>query len=121
MKMVPESPPTGRDWSFSGWLDLFRGLAALAVLYGHSRPLFFTSLSPGQSPHLLTRALYVLSGFGHQAVMVFFVLSGFLVGGTVIRTARDGRWSWRRYATQRGTRLYIVLIPALLLTLCWDY
>ncbi len=111
--------PTNRDPAFSGWLDLFRALAAFAVLLGHARALFLTSTT-GAEPVWL-KPLYLLSGYGHQAVMVFFVLSGYLVGGTVIRASRDGRWSWGDYLLRRGTRLYIVLIPALLLTLCWDY
>lgn len=120
--MAPGSlaPTSDRDLAFSGWLDLFRGLAAFAVLYWHARVLFLSSIAEGQSYSPVVRALYVLSGYGHTAVMVFFVLSGYLVGGTVIRAVRDGRWSWRRYLLQRGTRLYVVLIPALLLTLAWD-
>jgi peptidoglycan/LPS O-acetylase OafA/YrhL len=114
-------PPNQRESAFSGWLDLFRALAAFAVLYGHARVLFMSSMAPGQRESVLTRALYFLSGYGHTAVIIFFVLSGFLVGGTVIRAVREERWSWRRYGLQRATRLYIVLIPALFLTLSWDY
>jgi peptidoglycan/LPS O-acetylase OafA/YrhL len=94
-------------------------MAAFAVLYGHARTLFLTSATGTESLHV--KLLYLLSGYGHLAVMVFFVLSGYLVGGTVIRACRDGRWSWGDYLLRRGTRLYIVLIPALVLTLCWDY
>lgn len=111
--------PAPRDSAFSGWLDVFRALAAFAVLYSHARALFLTSAT-GAEPFSV-KVLYLLSGYGHLAVMVFFVLSGYLVGGTVIRAVRDGRWSWSDYLLRRGTRLYIVLIPALLLTLCWDY
>ena len=66
------------------------------------------------------RALYILSGYGHLAVMIFFVLSGFLVGGAVVRAVQNGRFSWRHYLIQRLTRLEVVLIPALFLTLAWD-
>lgn len=111
--------PANRDSAFSAWLDLFRALAAFAVLWSHARTLFLASAT-GTEP-LWVKALYVLSGYGRPAVMVFFVLSGYLVGGTVIRACRDGRWSWGDYLLRRGTRLYVVLIPALVLTLCWDY
>lgn len=47
--------------------------------------------------------------------MVFFVLSGFFVGSSVVRSYRAGRWSWRWYANQRLTRLYVVLLPAIFL------
>lgn len=52
--------------------------------------------------------------------MIFFVLSGFLVGGSVISSVRKGSWSWKGYLLRRMTRLWVVLIPALLLTLFWD-
>jgi len=114
------SPPNvARDLAFSGWIDFFRGVAALAVLYSHARVLFLKSMAPDYAISIISRGMYFLSGYGHISVMVFFVLSGFLVGGTVIRARRDDRWSWRRYAIQRGTRLYVVLIPALLLTAVW--
>jgi len=54
------------------------------------------------------------------AVIVFFVLSGFLVGGSVMRTMSRGTFSWKRYLFQRMTRLWIVLIPALLLGAALD-
>ncbi len=63
---------------------------------------------------------YFVTGFGHQAVMIFFVLSGFLVGGAVVSRHDAGRWSWSDYAITRMTRLWIVLLPALLLTALWD-
>ncbi len=52
--------------------------------------------------------------------MVFFVLSGFLVGGSVLAARQKGTWSWSGYALRRMARLWMVLIPALLLTLLWD-
>jgi peptidoglycan/LPS O-acetylase OafA/YrhL len=46
---------------------------------------------------------------------VFFVLSGYLVGGSVLRAMALDRWSWRSYLLNRVTRLYTVLVPALVL------
>jgi peptidoglycan/LPS O-acetylase OafA/YrhL len=121
MTTAPLAPAvSSRDRAFSGWLDAFRALAAFAVLYSHCRTSFLWSVSPGMVLSIPSRVMYFLSGFGEEAVIVFFVLSGYLVGGTVIRSVRERRWSWRRYLLQRGTRLYVVLIPALFLTLAWD-
>jgi peptidoglycan/LPS O-acetylase OafA/YrhL len=53
-------------------------------------------------------------------VIVFFVLSGFLVGGSVIKAHRQGQWRWTGYLSRRLSRLWIVIVPALLLTLFWD-
>src|SRR5208282_4394039 len=98
--------------------DLIRGLAALGVVYCHARVLLIQSVSNGIRP--IDRVLYLLSGYGHSAVMVFFVLSGYLVGGSVVRATTSGRWSWGDYLLARGVRLYLVLVPALLLTALWD-
>ena len=52
--------------------------------------------------------------------MASFVLSGFFIATSVVRSATLQRWSWRDYLVNRCTRLYVVLIPALALTLAWD-
>ncbi|MDR3792606.1 MAG: acyltransferase [Terracidiphilus sp.] len=96
-------------------MDLLRGVAALGVLLGHWRDAFFVDYQDAGSSSLLLRAFYGASGLGHQWVIVFFVMSGFLVGGSVLRAQETGRWSWRVYLLTRLTRLYIVLLPALLL------
>ena len=49
-----------------------------------------------------------------------FVLSGFLIGGHVSKAAQSGRWSATDYILRRGSRLLIVLVPALLLTALLD-
>lgn len=111
-----------RGSASSDHLDLVRGIAAIAVLLGHLRNLFFVdfSQSAGNS-NPLVKFVYFVTGFSHYAVMIFFVLSGFLVGGTVLRGRIDGTWSWKLYSTNRLTRLWIVLIPALLLGAIWDH
>jgi peptidoglycan/LPS O-acetylase OafA/YrhL len=100
--------------------DLVRGLAAVAVLIYHVRYRFFLDYKDLGARDSLSLAWYTLTSFGHDAVMVFFVLSGFLVGGTVIRAFRERRWNPRHYVLSRATRLYVVLVPALALTLFWD-
>jgi peptidoglycan/LPS O-acetylase OafA/YrhL len=96
-------------------LDALRGFAAFSVLLNHWRDAFFADYSalPHHNPAMA--AAYVAAGLGHQWVIVFFVMSGYLVGGSVLRSVAGGRWSWRGYLLSRLTRLYIVLLPALLL------
>ena len=101
-------------------LDAIRGLAALLVFFGHLRALFFVPYPSVLHPNALITALYFVDGFGHTAVMVFFVLSGFLISSSVFRSLETKRWSWGWYAQNRLTRLYVVLIPALLLGAFWD-
>ena len=102
-------------------LDAIRGAAALLVFWSHVRALFFVPFGSVLRPNVLTRALYFLDGFGHASVMVFFVLSGFLISSSVFRSLETKRWSWGWYAQNRLTRLYVVLIPALLLCALWDH
>jgi peptidoglycan/LPS O-acetylase OafA/YrhL len=106
----------------SDHLDLMRGGAALLVMLGHLRNLFL--VSPAElagNAGVLVKFVYLISGFSHFAVMIFFALSGFLVGGSVIRGRLEGKWSWSAYFATRLTRLWIVLIPALLLGALWDH
>ena len=102
------------------YLDCLRGLAALLVVVEHLRAFLFVPFPQVVSPGVITKAFYLVTGLGHQAVMIFFVLSGFLVGGSVITALQRGKWSWRTYLLRRMSRLWVVLIPALLLTLFWD-
>ncbi|MBF4163998.1 acyltransferase family protein [Nocardioides acrostichi] len=100
-------------------VNLLRAVAAVAVLASHFRVLLFKDYD--DVPHTLVNfALYGVTSLGHQAVIVFFVLSGFWVGGAVIRDTKRRRFSWSRYGTQRLIRLWLVLLPALVLTLILD-
>jgi len=101
-------------------LNMVRGLAAVAVLWDHGRAQFFENFKDGNGYGPLALFVYTSSRFGHTAVMVFFVMSGLLIGSGAVDDVRAGRWSWRDYLSKRLTRLYIVLIPALALTLSLD-
>jgi peptidoglycan/LPS O-acetylase OafA/YrhL len=83
---------------FSLYLDLFRVMAALIVVSAHAT---MPAISGGH---------YVFP-FGEDAVQAFFVLSGF-----VIASVADGReGNFRLFAIARLSRLWSVLIPALLI------
>src|SRR5580704_14806183 len=112
--------PRALSASASAHLDLIRGLAAWAVMWGHLRALFFVDFQQLQHSSPLLKILYFVTGFGHEAVMVFFVLSGFFISTAIISRHVSGKWSWRDYAIDRSSRLYVVLIPALLLGWLWD-
>lgn len=101
-------------------LDVVRGLAALAVLSGHLRSFVFQDYAIAPAHGLFWTIFYFLTGFGHQAVMVFFVLSGYLIGGTIHASHKSKRWSWSDYTIKRLVRLWLVLVPAVLLTGLWD-
>jgi hypothetical protein len=73
-------------------LDCLRGLAALLVVVEHLRAFLFVPFPQVVSPGVITKAFYLVTGLGHQAVMIFFVLSGFLVGG-----GRSSHRDWMRF------------------------
>ena len=89
--------------SFSVYLDFVRFFAAFLVLLHHARYVY----DPG-SP---------LFSLGHEAVIVFFVLSGYVIAYVTEskeRTLRD-------YTIARLARIYSVVVPAILLTGVLDY
>jgi peptidoglycan/LPS O-acetylase OafA/YrhL len=82
--------------SLSSYLDLLRFSAALTVLFGHLGQDGFD---------MRWMPLAVMS---HEAVIVFFVMSGFIIySSTVDRVA-----SLRDYAVARSSRVYSVALPA---------
>lgn len=120
-KSTPSTTVAAPHGVASVHLDALRGLAAFCVVICHWRDCFFADYPSIDHPSLWTTAGYHLAAIGHQWVVVFFVLSGFLVGGSVIRAHRAGRWSWRSYFLARGCRLYVVLLPALVLGALADW
>ena len=95
-----------------------RGLAALEVVLTHVRGgnwVEFGSL-PSADQNLAVKIFFMSTRLGHEAVMIFFVLSGFLVGGKVIARVRAGRFSIKDYAIDRCTRILVPLVPACFLT-----
>jgi peptidoglycan/LPS O-acetylase OafA/YrhL len=99
---------------------MVRGLAALAVCLGHWRNLFLVDYSQVSDPNLFVKFLFFITGFGRQAVIIFFVLSGFFISRSILKAKQDRCWSWKWYLTARLSRLLIVLIPALVLGAFWD-
>lgn len=113
---MPSGPtPPFRLTVASVLLDALRAVAALLVCLGHWRYFFFIDYP--QLPHHRAWFFlpYLMCTMGHQAVIVFFVLSGYLVGGHVLRALDTHQWSWTEYLVHRSVRLWIVLLPALAL------
>ena len=102
-------------------LDCIRWIAAGSVVLGHLRALAFVDYAGMTNTGLMFRGLFFMAGFGHQAVLVFFVLSGYLVGGEVLATLQRGTFNGGRYAVNRSTRLYAVYVVALTLGGLFDW
>ncbi len=80
------------------YLDFLRIIAAFGVVLVHANLYWF---SDGQFLH---------ESYGHKLVMVFFVLSGFLVAYTTDAKKKD----LPNYFIDRFSRLYSVVVPALI-------
>jgi peptidoglycan/LPS O-acetylase OafA/YrhL len=97
-------------------ISLMRGLAAVQVAAAHLRSEMFPGLKGMVDPPLYYQLLAFATGFAHQAVVVFFLISGWLVGGSLLnRIGQPG--ALLSYAIDRVTRLWTVLVPALCLML----
>ncbi|MBL8487353.1 MAG: acyltransferase [Rhodocyclaceae bacterium] len=108
------------DRRLSDLLDYFRWFSAFLVVLSHSRTIVFVPWGDVEHPGLVARAFYFLSGFGHYGVLMFFAISGFLIGGTAWQRMEAGRFSFRDYLLNRVSRIYIVLVPALFLIWALD-
>jgi peptidoglycan/LPS O-acetylase OafA/YrhL len=118
------NPMFKKKWSLPfTYFDLFRGIAALIVLLNHCQQFLFITHKHEElsSLNLGLASFYFLSTLGRESVIVFFVLSGFFISSSILRSWKSGQWSWQDYLLKRMSRLYIVLIPALLLTAFWDH
>lgn len=90
--------------AFSIYLDLVRFVAAVLVYLWHS------------NQKAIVDGPVFAGGYGPSAVIVFFVLSGFVIAYVVETKERD----WRRYLAGRGARIYSVVVPVVVLTLLMD-
>ncbi len=110
-----------KGYKSSEHLDLLRGIAAFLVCFGHLRNLFFVDYTQAENKNIILQIVYYFSGFGHQSVIIFFVLSGFFISGSIIKQYQEQKYSWKKYLVNRLTRLYLVLIPALSIGGLWDF
>ena len=95
-------------------LHYLRFLSAVIVCLGHCKEFLFVHMD--ESASLLERVSRLFLGLGSSAVLVFFFLSGYLVGGKEISNLKDNKLDFKNYLFNRLTRLLIVLLPALLAT-----
>ena len=98
--------------SLSRALDILRALAAFFVVANHIGEALFVF-----EDHLDPFNLFMFQFLylGHQAVMLLFVVSGFLIGRAAIQCFTTDKQKVFDYGVDRITRIYVVLIPALIL------
>jgi len=94
-------------------LDVLRGVAILLVLFTHS------AIQPTDSG-VLAPVLEYLRYLGPSGVDLFFVLSGFLVGGLLFKELREtGRLDVRRFLVRRGFKIWPPYFTFVAFTFIW--
>ena len=110
------------------FLDTLRGFSALMVFVGHSRWLLWEGYAEGYVKHpelyngIEKGVVYFLSlfRFGHESVIFFFVLSGFVIhlrySKKLSFTKQPVSFDYKDYFYRRFHRIYPPFIFALVLT-----
>ena len=100
------------------WLDSMRFIAALMVAVAHIRAAVFVDFGSldSSSKTIFAAIAFAVTRISNEAVVLFFVLSGFLVGGRALHKMMQGEFDCHSYAIDRISRIFVPLIPALLLT-----
>jgi peptidoglycan/LPS O-acetylase OafA/YrhL len=80
-----------------------------------TRGLLLVGIDRVENPTLLIKAIYLVTGLHRGAVVVFFVISGFLIGGRAWGAIRTGCFDLTSYFISRFSRIYVVYVPSLLL------
>ncbi|NQX88675.1 MAG: acyltransferase [Halioglobus sp.] len=88
--------------AFSLYLDVIRFLAALLVMLYHANWVY----RPG----------FTITSLGHEGVVIFFVLSGFVIA--YVGDTRNE--NFRQFMTARAARIYSVALPAIFITAILD-
>ncbi len=113
--MISKQPPRlsdftpGRDNNF----NLLRMIAALAVLVSHCYPL---SLGAGAGEPL---AKLLGMSLGTPAVDVFFIISGFLVTGSLLKRKHVADFLWARVLRVYPALLVVVVLTVFVLGPCF--
>lgn len=105
-------------------IDFMRGIAAQLVLLQHSFNLLFSipnDVASMADSRLWYRLISVPTSFGRTAVVVFFVISGYLVGHDVWVRINNHTFSPKFYTISRLSRLYCVVLPGLFICAALDF
>ncbi|HKO17567.1 MAG TPA: acyltransferase family protein, partial [Acidobacteriaceae bacterium] len=116
------APTLALDASSRSFVAFGRWAAALLVMLSHLRGMLFIGWGnlPPASKTVAVALLYGATAFFHEAVVIFFVLSGFLISGPNLERARVDLFRCKSYSVDRATRIYVTAFPALVLTLAAD-
>ncbi len=128
-------PPHNKQKAENGgllFLDGLRGLAAFYVMVGHARWLLWEGYNEGFLKHPASYSafnkvlmyFFSLFRYGHEAVLFFFVLSGFVIhlryARRMVEQGMAAKFDWAAFIWRRARRLYPPLLAAIGLALILD-
>lgn len=95
---------------FSIILDLIRAIADSIVAFGHVRGWLFPAYPqlPLDNQTPINFFLFFITRLGMESVIVFFVLSGYLVGGSALIEFRKQKFKFSDYIVMRLSRMYCI-------------
>ncbi|WP_252179579.1 acyltransferase [Endozoicomonas sp. 4G] len=96
----------------SASLDFLRAISALLVVIGHGISFcgILTSLHQPNAPWMQ-----------NIAVVIFFILSGFLIAYSLAGKRNNNGYTYYHYVSDRFSRIYVTFIPALLFVVFIDF
>jgi peptidoglycan/LPS O-acetylase OafA/YrhL len=116
MKKIKQIEQTNTKSRIFG-LDILRACAIMFVVVGHGKYLY-----PSTTPKIISKTISLI--FGYDGVSIFFVLSGFLIGGILIKTLEKKRGEkkvllnfWIRRWLRTLPPYFLILIILLILNL----
>jgi peptidoglycan/LPS O-acetylase OafA/YrhL len=109
----PEAPPAGTRFRE---LDALRGLAASIVVFDHFQLLWPWEAKPAWLQCALASPLGLLVA-GHEAVILFFLLSGFVLTLPYLHPGAPG---YLAFLVKRVFRIYVPYLTALVLAVLCD-
>lgn len=104
---------------FVSFLRISRWASVIVAVAYHLRFLFFVDYGAVEQKTAFTLLVYFITGLGHEAFAVFFVLDGMLAG-QLLQRGRHGNVTPGADLLRHAGALYRPLLPGLALGACLD-
>lgn len=100
------------------WLDGLRATAILLVISRHVFDRPFVGFYGKQTIENSHSILNLIASYGWSGVSLFFIISGFLVGGNLVLSIKNGQFNWSHFFLARIFRIFIP--AAVLMLICYQ-
>lgn len=98
-------------------LDSIRGIAALSVIFGHYLNIFSSTIETKLIEYGPFRPLIS----GNEAVLLFFMLSGFVLSLPFLKGRKNNLSNYRDFAIKRIARIYLPYLVAIIIAIICNY